>query len=118
MERKIVLSHYDYDKKETVVDGETDIRTIAKAIDPEQLGELLCDFANSYSNSSKSGTLAGKVIASNHRTLQGCVVNLMIAALCEIASDYTDARNETAVATCRFIKEAVRTEKIKTQPFI
>lgn len=118
MERKIVLSHYDYDKKDTVVDGETNIRSVAKAITAEQMGELLCDFVNSYSNSTKSGVEVGKAIASNHRTLQGSAVNLMVNALCEIANTGTDARNQVAVQTCQFIREALRSDKIHIQPFI
>jgi len=118
MERTIKLSHYDYDKKETISDGEVGVRDVAKAITAEQLGEIICDFVNSYSNATKSGTEVGKAIAGNHRTLQGCAVNLMVNALCEIANTGTDARNQVAVQTCQFIREALRSDKIHIQPFI
>lgn len=118
MDRNIVLTHYDYDKKEEVIDGEVAVNAIAKAIKPDQLGELICDFLNSYSNSYRSGTEAGKVIADNHRTLQGCAVNFMLAALIELANNGTDPRNQSAVQTCQFIRQALKDGTIKYQPFI
>ena len=90
---KIVLHHYDYDTKQTISDGEVDTHTIAKAINPEQMAEIIRDWLNSTNSAALRGELVGKKIAESHRTLQGLFYTFLLAAVVQLVCDYPDDRN-------------------------
>lgn len=119
MKYNIQLKHYDYDTKEYIEDGEMTVPQLARCLDAEQMGTLLVDWLNSYTSAIKSGETIGKIIDESHRTLQGLAVNMMVSALLQIGKDgYSDPRNQEAVATCSFIRNAVSSGQIKFNSFI
>ena len=95
----IQLSHYDYDKKETVEDGEVSVHAIAKALTIEQMAELLDNYANNYSATYGHGMKIGEILRSSHRTLQRSVIVVLTGIISGLAhQEYTDLRNERAIA--------------------
>jgi len=115
----ITIKHYDYDQGKQIVDCENvSPRDLAQSLTIEQFAQVMISVLNGSRVASKIGETVGKELVDAHRTLQGCAYNMMLAALIEMASKWSDARNEKAVAACNLIKEMVEHGDIKWQPFI
>lgn len=77
--------------------------TIARTIKAEELASLLEDYVNG--RSSRDGLVIGRKLIETHPTLQAEAVGLCLNILYAMADrQYTDARNATAIATCKKIK--------------
>jgi len=83
---------------------------------PEDIAKLLKDWLNSYDRAELRGAKAGKQFLEEHRSLQGLVVNFMVAALVAMADGDTDPRNAKAIELCRKVKQIV--DKSGYQPLI
>lgn len=118
MNNTIIIKHYDYDTKTEVVDGEVNTYYLSKCITFEQLACLLADRLNVAGMGTSAGPTMGKVFAQSHCTIQGLLVNVLLTALAEMASDYSDARNEVAVANCNKIKSMLKDGTLKHNPYI
>lgn len=119
MNNTIQLKRYDYEKEETVLDGTTDARTIARNIDADQLAEIVIAYVNINSNAFAQGQQAGERIVGSHRTIQGLVYNLCLGILVKIGEQgWPDDRNETAVAGSKKIASMIDKSEIKLQRFI
>lgn len=73
---------------------------IATHITGEQLGDLVCNFVNSFGNLDSAERMSA-AIQQSHRTLQASAIRFMLETL--LAYDpgtYIDARNEGAKAVC------------------
>jgi hypothetical protein len=115
---KIVLQHYDYDTKQTISDGEVDTHAIAKAINPEQMAEIIRDWLNSTNSAALRGELVGKKIAESHRTLQGLFYTFLLAAVVQLVCDYPDDRNQRASEGAAIIKRMLADGSLPKQPYI
>lgn len=97
--REIQLSHYDYDLKETVSDGEVSVRLVAKSMTNENMAQLLDNHLNSFDDQYKKGLAVGEMLHHTHRTLQASVGRWALGILIGLGRQkYTDARNEKIVA--------------------
>jgi hypothetical protein len=97
-EKTINLSHYDYDKKETVSDGEISTYAVAKGMTTENMTEVLSDWMNSFSKDYGTGVEIGKQLEGKHRTLQSSVGRLCVGILVGLGKQkFTDPRNEAIV---------------------
>ena len=102
---KIVLKHWDYEKKESVVDGEMTVYDVAKNIDGEGIAELLDTYCNNFSVSFNSGVDIGHKLRGITRAVQRSVIVFltgMIAGLSE--QERTDPRNELAIALAKKVR--------------
>jgi len=89
-------------------DDEVSVRTIAKALTPEQFAELLEDYANAYSSDFNRGKETGKFLCRAHRTLQRSVIVELCGIICGLANQtHTDPRNASAIALAKNIEEVV-----------
>jgi len=70
-------------------------------------------------NPARVGRWLGTQFHREHRTLQGVFINFLLGCIRGISEQaYTDARNETGVASCQRIVEMLDTGEIYQQPFI
>ena len=100
----VELSHYDYDAKETVQDGEVSVRAFAKAIDNAQFSELLDNFCNSYSSSFSAGREVGLQLRETHRTIQRSIIVELVGILSGLSEQtHSDARNAEAIRLAKKI---------------
>jgi hypothetical protein len=103
-------------------DTDIHVSDLARAITPEQVGELLSDMCNRMSISSVNmGFIAAEVVRREHRTLQGCVVNFclgLLAGMAGVGEFGTDPRNQTAINSCVKIKDMLADGQILYQPLI
>ena len=101
----IKLSHYDYDLKETVSDGEVSVYAIAKAITNEQIAYLLDNWVNNFSATYRNGIEIGHILRSTHRTLQRSIIVVLVGIIAGLSEqDHTDPRNEYAIHLAKQIK--------------
>lgn len=78
--------------------------SLMRAVSVEDFGEMFDDFLNLGSKDT-AGLVIGKKMASTHPTLQRLFVLFCLQGLVGIADrNYTDARNEYAIATAKKIK--------------
>lgn len=76
------------------------LRDLARTLTPEQMGDLVCNFVNSFGNKDSAERMSA-AIQQSHRTLQASAIRFMLETL--LAYDpgtYIDARNEGAKAVC------------------
>ena len=101
----IELKEYNYDTKETEVIAEVSMRTIVNAVRlAEQFADLLEAVVNSYDIGRRHGEETGKHLCKIHPTLQRSLIAELLGIISELAKiDYTDARNEMAIAACKEI---------------
>lgn len=114
---KLELKHYDWDKKETVIDGEVDIYQVSKAFEKgEQVAELLSGFLNSFSQDFRSGFSVGRLFQNQHRTLQGTLyrwaLGLIVGLGDKVEIRFTDARNETAIKGSQQIAKMIENDEL------
>lgn len=104
---KVKVSHYDYDLNKTVEDGDIDIYLPAKCATTGNVASFLETYMNIMSRDPyTTGHEVGLQFSRIHRTLQRSIVGFCIGILCAMGEqEYTDARNETAIQTCRTIKK-------------
>lgn len=116
----ITVSTYDYDTGERkVVVEDLSIWLLAKSLTPEHLAALLDDFLNSFNNPFRTGETVGEKFLATHRTIQGCFVNFLLGCLAGISNEeYTDLRNQTAIAAAKEVKRLLDEGKLPIQPFI
>jgi len=116
----VTITNYNYDTKQTeVVVKDLSIHLLSKSIKAEHLAALLDGFLNSYDNQFKQGEKVGTLFMETHRTLQGCFVNFLLGCLVGIAkTEYTDPRNEVAIAASKEVKRLLDTGALPIQPFI
>jgi len=101
----IELSHYDYNTNTKVSDGEVLVHAVAKVITPEQMAELLDNYCNTFSGGYKRGVKTGEELRRTHRTLQRSVIVECVGVIAGLSDqEYTDARNERAIALAKRIK--------------
>lgn len=82
------------------------IHDFAKSMTPSDLAYLLESRCNSFSTDYRQGKEVGKNLHMSHPTLQATVFRYLlgiVVGLGEQEINYTDARNETAVATAKKI---------------
>jgi hypothetical protein len=85
------------------------IGDVARALrDDEKFAEMLGDYMNCFCNEYRKGQEIGKLLQSQHRTLQGSIARLLLGMLVGIGdTEYFDARNEKAVALGKQLKEMI-----------
>lgn len=104
MKENIVLEQYDYSKKETVTLGEVTSGMIARSINAEQLADIIDDYLNGMHHAN-DGLKVGQALLGTHPTLQRLAVVFALDLICGLAEkQYTDGRNEDAIATAKKIK--------------
>lgn len=98
MSKKLALQEY--------VDGDiVDTHAIARSLDPETFAALLDDYVNTFHSDFKRGEKTGKELRRSHRTLQRSVIVELVGIIAGISDqDFTDARNEGAIALAKKIK--------------
>ena len=92
---------------------EISIYKVAKSLTMETFAKLLEDFLNLGGKQFQEGQAIGRYLQHTHRTLQRqaiCFALGMIVGLSE--QDYTDARNETAIATAKMLAQMVKEGKL------
>lgn len=99
------LRKYDYDKGEYVETGEVSLHAVAKSMDPEQFAELLETYTNNMSSGYKRGLETGRKLTRAHRTIQRSIVTELVGVIAGMTDqEYTDPRNEQAIALAKAIK--------------
>ena len=74
----------------------------------EQFTALFDQFMNTGGKGWRSGLEVGKQLRTTHRTLQRLAIVFCLGLISGISEqEYTDARNETAIATAKKIKQMV-----------
>ena len=85
------------------------VYSVARSITPQNLAKLLDAYLNLGGRGFGDGKEVGHQLRSMHRTLQrlaACFALGLIVGLSE--QEYTDARNETAIATARKLAQMVK----------
>lgn len=87
----------------------------AKLLSPEQFALLLTGRCNSYDAEYESGRKVGKLLQSEHRTLQATAFRYLLGICVGISDDveYTDARNEVAVASGKKLGKMIYNNELK-----
>ena len=92
---------------------------LGKVMTPEFLAKMLTDWLNNFNSEISKGNRVAEYMMRQHRTLQGSFVNFIISIIFKMAeTTYTDARNATAIDTCKRIKKLYDDEEIYYQPTI
>lgn len=96
--KKVLLKHYDCDKREEVQDGEVSTYHLAKSVTLENFAEFFEDWVNSGGKGFADGRKVGKMLASVHPHLQKLAVDFALGLLAGICSNqWRDARNAYAL---------------------
>jgi hypothetical protein len=98
--------------KETATEREVSVMNVGKSLTPDQFGELLDNFCNSFGVGAHTGMQVGRYLQGSHRTLQRSVVVFLLGILKGIQEDVNmdygvDPRNEQAIKTARKIAELI-----------
>jgi len=99
--------------KITVGEEELSVRDVAKALTNEQFAEMLGDYMNCFCNEYNKGQEIGQLLQRQHRTLQGSVCRLLLGMLVGIGdTEYSDPRNEKAVAVGKQLKAMIESNEL------
>jgi hypothetical protein len=83
-------------------------RSIAQNMTPENFAQVIDFYVNNYGNTTQRGVAVGHALRNSHRTLQRSAIELLLGILCGISEqEWTDPRNQTAIATAKTIKGMV-----------
>lgn len=98
--------------KETATEREVSVMNVSKSLTPDQFGELLDNFCNTFSVGAGTGLQVGQYLQDSHRTLQRSVVVFLLGILKGIQEDVNmeygvDPRNERAIIVARKIAELI-----------
>jgi hypothetical protein len=106
---KMKVNAYKEGTYEKTGEVEISIGDVAHALrEDEKFAEMLGDYMNCYCNEYKKGQEIGKLLQSQHRTLQGSLARLLLGMLVGIGdTEYFDARNEKAVALGKQLKAMI-----------
>ena len=106
---KMKVNAYKEGTYEKTGEVEISISDVAHALrDDEKFAEMLGDYMNTFANEYKKGQEIGKLLQSQHRTLQGSLARLFLGMLVGIGdTEYFDARNEKAVALGKQLKAMI-----------
>lgn len=102
-------------EQQTVRSNEQDVKVmgLGKKLEGEQIAQLLLDNLNSFRDPFMSGWGVGKALQGAHCTLQRAVVGWLLGVLTGLSEvQYTDGRNETAIATARKIAKMFRNDEL------
>jgi hypothetical protein len=101
----------DYEGKQV---AEVHIGMLAKSMSPENFTALFDDFLNYGGKDQGEGELIGKAMQTTHRTLQASAIRFCFGFLNGISKgvQYTDARNEKAIAAAKKVSEMVENGEI------
>ena len=116
---KIKLHHWDYDKNETINDGEISTSQIARCINQDDLVELVDDLLNYGGRGYNVGLNTGTALRTHHRTLQRSAVSFCLGILVGISDQkYTDERNGIAIETAKHIAKLVDEGTLPLGPYL
>ena len=88
--------------------GEVDASTVARCMTAENFAYLLDCYLNYGGKDFPCGKQTGEELQRTHRTLQRLAIAFALGLIVGISDqEYTDARNETAIATAKKIAEMV-----------
>lgn len=115
IDRYLKIKHYSEDTpQQTVHIGE-----VARSLTIEQFDFLLNEFLNVGMKGTYAGRELGKLTTRWHRSLQRSFVAFFLAAITEFAEqEYSDARNETALATAKKIAQMYKDGELPIGPFL
>jgi len=95
------------------------IWTIARNVDEEALASIFKTWINVMGRDYNSGVKFGKHLRKLHRTLQRSMICFLIGAIAGISDqERVDARNETAIATAKKIRDMYENLELPMGPFI
>ena len=104
----VKLYDWDYDNRERVELGEVKVYDIARCMTHENFVYFFDNFLNCGAKEYREGKAVGSDLRYAHRTLQRLAVAFALGLLVGISDqEYTDARNETAIATAKKIAEMI-----------
>ena len=116
---KIKLHHWDYDKKETVEDGEVSTSQIARCIGKDELVELFDDLLNYGGRGYSVGKQVGEDFRTHHRTIQRSAVAFAFGLIVGISKqEHTDARNAQAIETAKYIAKLFDEGSLPLGPYL
>ena len=117
--KDIVLTKYDYDKKERIETGNVGIYTLAGSMNSENMADVLDEYLNLGGKQFPEGKDVGLKLRNTHRTIQRSIVCFCLGVICGLSDqEYTDARNETAIQTAKKIKTMVDSGELSTGFYI
>ncbi len=95
------------------------IDSVAKALKDDEEGEkfalLFQDIFNSFRNTRKWGLQVGRELHGAHRTLQRSTIEFLLYAVAGLGEqEYTDARNEVAVAAAKEVLRMLEDGELAT----
>ena len=118
MEKKD-FSSWKTASKIKVSENEVSTYAVGRSIRIDEFTNLLDTFLNFGGKGWMSGFQIGLFYRGAHRTLQGLVVEFCFGILAGISKqEYTDARNETAVAAAKKVTEMRDNGEIPAQRYI
>lgn len=104
----IKLMQYNYDVKASELVGEVDLHLVAKNCKKEDTAKLLSYICNSFNTEFENGVTIGKLLQSEHRTVQATIVRFLLGIVVGLSRDaWTDPRNEAAVACGRVLDNLI-----------
>ena len=104
-DEKYTINLHNYNGEEL---GWVDVSTVARCMTPENFAYLLDCYLNYGGKDFPNGKDVGEKLQRTHRTLQRLAIAFALGVIVGISDqDYTDARNETAIATAKKIAEMV-----------
>ena len=92
---------------------------IARSLTLEQFTELLDAFLNLGGKGWREGKAVGLQLRFTHRSLQRLAVCFCLGIICGLAEQqYTDPRNETAIATAKKIVQLIAEGELQFGPYL
>jgi hypothetical protein len=106
----ITVRHYDYEKKEFVVDSCVDTMALARSMDEREMAILLGNWANAGGKGLPHGIRVGEILAGSdtHRAIQQLVVNVVLGIIYGVSkTNWVDGRNRRGVEMCQSIVDHI-----------
>ena len=95
------------------------VYTLSRSFTQDNLARLLDDYLNLAGDGFRTGIEIGTKLLNTHRTLQASLIRFALGILVGMAKqEYTDARNETSVATAKRIAEMLESGEIHKGMYI
>jgi len=89
------------------------VYALARSFTQDNLARFLDDYLNMAGDGFRTGEEIATKLLNTHRTLQACLIRFALGILVGMAKqEYTDARNETSVATAKRIAEMLESGEI------
>ena len=119
-EREVELTVYNYDTGTYEPAGVTvSVYQLARSLNIQQFAALLDQFLNVGMKQRNEGVKVGKILTASHRTIQRQIISFALGVITGLSDqEWTDARNDTAIATAKRIATMIENGELPVGFFI